>query len=53
MFDPKDPEAIAEGIERALARSAELSRLGPARAARFTWDDCVRVHADVYRTLAA
>jgi glycosyltransferase involved in cell wall biosynthesis len=53
LFDPEDVEAIADGIERALARSDELSRLGPPRAARFTWDACVRVHADVYRSLAA
>jgi glycosyltransferase involved in cell wall biosynthesis len=53
LFDPDDPAAIAAGVEEALARSGELSRLGPPRAARFTWDSCVRVHADVYRELAA
>jgi glycosyltransferase involved in cell wall biosynthesis len=51
-FDPTDPEAIAAGIESALARRAELSAAGPPRAARFTWSENASRHEAVYRELA-
>jgi glycosyltransferase involved in cell wall biosynthesis len=35
--DPDDPEAIAAGIEEALARRDELVRRGLEHARRFTW----------------
>jgi alpha-1,3-rhamnosyl/mannosyltransferase len=35
--DPRDPEAIAEGIERALAERDERVQRGLAHAASFTW----------------
>jgi glycosyltransferase involved in cell wall biosynthesis len=35
--DPEDPEAIAAGIEDALARRDELVRRGLEHARRFTW----------------
>lgn len=53
LFDPADPEAIAAGIEQALGRAEELSRLGLERAGRFTWDASARRHEDVYRATAA
>ena len=51
-FDPTDPEAIAAGIESALARRSELSAAGPPRAARFTWSENALHHEAVYRELA-
>ena len=53
LFDPDDAEAIAAGILEALARSDELSVLGPARAAAFTWDACAHAHDVVYALAAA
>jgi len=47
--DPESPEAIADGVRRALAQSDELRRLGLAHAARFTWRDNGRVHLDAFR----
>ncbi len=47
-FDPLDPDSIAEAARRAIARGGEA---GPARAARFTWDECARKHDAVYREL--
>jgi len=35
--DPRDPEAIAEGIREALARREELVARGLGHAARFSW----------------
>jgi glycosyltransferase involved in cell wall biosynthesis len=48
LFDPRDVEAIAAGIEEALARGAELSALGLVRAAIFTWDETAQAHDRVY-----
>jgi glycosyltransferase involved in cell wall biosynthesis len=53
LFDPEDAEAIAAGVEQALARSEELSARGPARAALFTWAACAERHEQVYRSLAS
>jgi glycosyltransferase involved in cell wall biosynthesis len=36
--DPRDAEALAAAIERALAGRDRLRELGPARAVGFTWD---------------
>lgn len=52
LFDASDPAAIATGVEQALARAGELSRLGLARAASFTWDASARKHEDAYRATA-
>ncbi len=44
-FDPEQPRAIADAIERLLVDPAErerLSRAGPANAARFTWAETAR-----------
>ena len=47
-FDPRDPDAIATGIEEALRRGGGD---GPARAAQFTWARCAREHEEVYAEL--
>jgi glycosyltransferase involved in cell wall biosynthesis len=46
--DPESPQAIAAGIEEALARSDELIPLGLAHASRFTWRETGRVHLQSY-----
>jgi glycosyltransferase involved in cell wall biosynthesis len=48
-FDPEDAESIAAATLEAIARGGAS---GPARAGRFTWDECARRHEDVYRELA-
>jgi glycosyltransferase involved in cell wall biosynthesis len=52
LFDPLDPDAIAAGIDQALARSDELAARGLRRAAAFTWDETARAHDRVYALLA-
>jgi glycosyltransferase involved in cell wall biosynthesis len=52
LFAPEDPAAIAAGVLEALARSSELSALGLARAATFTWDATARAHDRVYELAA-
>jgi glycosyltransferase involved in cell wall biosynthesis len=46
--DPESPQAIAAGIEEALARRDELIPLGLAHASRFTWRETGRVHLRSY-----
>jgi glycosyltransferase involved in cell wall biosynthesis len=53
LFDPHDPEAIAEGVSEALERTPALGALGPPRAAGFTWEATARAHDDVYRLALA
>jgi glycosyltransferase involved in cell wall biosynthesis len=53
LFDPDDAEAIAEGVETALARSAELREKGTVHAAAFTWANTARAHERVYDALGA
>jgi glycosyltransferase involved in cell wall biosynthesis len=50
-----DAEALADALRRALedgALRAELSRKGPERAARFTWERSARAHLVTYREAA-
>ncbi len=42
LVDPYLPEAIAEGIARALASAQSLRAAGPARAQWFTWEQAAR-----------
>ncbi len=42
--DPKSPEAIAEGIERALSDRDDLVERGLEHARRFTWRACGEAH---------
>jgi glycosyltransferase involved in cell wall biosynthesis len=54
LFDPTSAEAIAGGVERALAdQGLDLSVGGLARATLFSWDASARAHEAVYRELAA
>ncbi len=46
--DPDDPQAIAAGIERALAERDELVRRGLEHARRFTWVETGRVMLAAY-----
>jgi glycosyltransferase involved in cell wall biosynthesis len=50
LFDPREPGAIAEAVERALA-DPDLPARGLERAAAFTWEACARGHEAVYREL--
>ncbi|MCS7006209.1 MAG: glycosyltransferase family 4 protein, partial [Gaiellaceae bacterium] len=52
LFDPTDPEAIAAGVEEALARADELRERGLERAARATWTATARLHERAYRAAA-
>jgi glycosyltransferase involved in cell wall biosynthesis len=52
LFDPLDPEAMAEAILETDDRRTELRELGLAHAAGFTWAEAVRRHDDLYRSLA-
>ena len=52
LFDPLDVGAIASSVAEALGRSAELSALGLARAAAFTWDASAEGHERAYATAA-
>lgn len=52
LVDPRDVDAIAAGIERALARSDELRAAGLERAARFTWRAAADAVVDSYRRAA-
>ena len=49
LVDPLDAAAIADGIERAAAERAELSRRGIERAAAFTWPAVADATVAVYR----
>lgn len=51
LVDPRDPNAIAEGIVQADARRAELASAGPERARAYRWEDVAEATAAVYREL--
>ncbi len=53
LFDATSPEDIATAVDDALRRSHELSLLGLARAATFTWEATARAHDAVYREAAS
>jgi glycosyltransferase involved in cell wall biosynthesis len=53
LVDPLDVDAIAAGIEEAVARRDELARAGLERARSFGWDEVARRTAEVYREVAA
>ena len=48
--DPKSPEAIAEGIERALSERDDLVERGLEHARRFTWRACGEAHLQGFDT---
>lgn len=52
LVEPRNPQAIAEGIESILSQSSfrqELCTRGPEQAAKFTWQQCACETLDVYR----
>ncbi|MFO7571275.1 MAG: glycosyltransferase family 1 protein [Gaiellaceae bacterium] len=48
LFDPTDPEAIAEAVLEADGRRAELRDRGLGRAGAFTWEKLASAHDSVY-----
>jgi glycosyltransferase involved in cell wall biosynthesis len=52
LVDPRDPEAIAAGIEQAVGRREELARLGLERAGAYSWDRVAEETVAVYREVA-
>jgi glycosyltransferase involved in cell wall biosynthesis len=52
LVDPRDPAAIAAGIEQALARADELRARGLERSRAFSWAAAAAATADVYREAA-
>jgi glycosyltransferase involved in cell wall biosynthesis len=54
LFDPRDPAAIADAVERVLTssgRAQELRTRGAERAKQFTWERCAMETRQVYRRL--
>jgi len=51
LFDPRDPESIANGIGRAVDERDSLRPRGLARAAQFTWAAAARGHDAAYAEL--
>jgi glycosyltransferase involved in cell wall biosynthesis len=52
LFDPNDPEAIADAVDGVLAEPAAWSQRGLQRAAAFSWERTARETDDVYARLA-
>ena len=53
LFDPHDPQAIANAVRDVLDSPGEWSARGIARASRFSWEAVARAHDAVYRELGA
>ena len=51
LVEPGDPEALADGIRRALEDRERLAAAGLERARRFTWSETARRTLAVYREL--
>jgi glycosyltransferase involved in cell wall biosynthesis len=52
LVDPSDPDAIADGIRRAIAARDELALRGPERARSYNWRASAEATVDVYREVA-
>jgi glycosyltransferase involved in cell wall biosynthesis len=52
LVDPRNPRAIADGVDEAIRRRDELRRLGLERARAFSWGAAARATVDVYRDAA-
>jgi glycosyltransferase involved in cell wall biosynthesis len=52
LFDPHDPEAIADAVRDVLAGPRPWIERGFAHAAQFSWDANARGHDAVYRELS-
>ena len=51
LVPPRDPAALADGVERALGDRDRLRALGIERSRRFTWQETARRTAAVYEEL--
>lgn len=51
--DPEDPDAITQGIRRALAERERLSRLGLEHARTFSWQEAGKVFLAAFEEAAA
>jgi glycosyltransferase involved in cell wall biosynthesis len=51
LVPPRDPAALADGVERALADPDRLRALGLERSRQFTWQETARRTAAVYEEL--
>lgn len=52
LVDPGSVEAIADGLREALTSTTareSAKTLGPAHAARYTWDGCAKATVEAYR----
>jgi glycosyltransferase involved in cell wall biosynthesis len=49
LFDPYDPNSIADAVLEADARADELREKGLVRAKEFTWEGSARAHDEVYK----
>jgi glycosyltransferase involved in cell wall biosynthesis len=52
LFDPTSVEAMVVAVEEILARPAEWSAKGIARAAQFSWEKTARAHDAAYAEVA-
>jgi glycosyltransferase involved in cell wall biosynthesis len=52
LFDPTSLDDMVAAMEEILARPADWSAKGIARAARFTWDETARQHDAAYLAAA-
>jgi glycosyltransferase involved in cell wall biosynthesis len=53
LFDPHDPQAIADAVRDVLDAPGEWSARGIERASGFSWEAVARAHDAVYRELGA
>jgi glycosyltransferase involved in cell wall biosynthesis len=51
LVEPGDPEAIADGVRRALSERERYVAAGLERAGRFSWAETARRTLAVYREL--
>ena len=51
LFDPHDPQAIADAVLDVLSAPADWAERGLARASMFSWDETARRTEAVYREL--
>jgi glycosyltransferase involved in cell wall biosynthesis len=52
LFDPTSIDEMVAAVEEILARPAEWSERGIARAARFSWEETARAHDAAYAAVA-